>query len=138
MTVPGRHVVMMRKHEFSRQRKDRLLQELELLSVAKPLPAPIGVLVSDKPSTTQEERVALFMRLFRCREDVFPKMWENRKAGTKGYVPACKVEWARGVCDKPKIRCSERPGSAPSSPAPLSHPFPCRTEQLKQQGDVVP
>ena len=59
------------------------------------------------PLTTPEERIALFMRLFRCRDDVFPKMWENQKKGTRGYSPACSAEWVRGICDKPRIRCSE-------------------------------
>jgi len=89
------------------EEKDRLLRELKLLSAAKPLLDPIGVLASEKPLTTQEERVALFTRLFRCREDVFPKMWENQKTGARGYAPACKTEWLRGICSKPKIKCSE-------------------------------
>ena len=33
-------------------------------------------------------------------------MWENQKKGTRGYSPACASEWVRGVCDKPRIKCS--------------------------------
>ena len=33
-------------------------------------------------------------------------MWENEKKGTRGYSPACASEWVRGVCDKPRIKCS--------------------------------
>ncbi|MDR1621428.1 MAG: DEAD/DEAH box helicase [Synergistaceae bacterium] len=51
------------------------------------------------------EKVALFGSLFRGREDVFPKRFENAKTGKSGYLPACKNEWSPGVCFKPKIKC---------------------------------
>lgn len=89
------------------QERLSLLQELESLFTTRASPDLLGVPVSDKPVTTQEERIALFMRLFRCREDIFPKMWENQKKGTKGFSPACQTEWVRGICDKPRIKCSE-------------------------------
>ena len=89
------------------QERQSLLQELESLSTARTSPGLFGVSASEKPVTTQEERIALFMRLFRCRDDVFPKMWENQKKGTRGYSPACQSEWVRGICDKPRIKCSE-------------------------------
>ena len=69
----------------------------------------LGTAISESSPTTSEERIALFTRLFRCREDVFPKLWENRSKGTKGYSPACQAEWVHGVCEKPKIKCSECP-----------------------------
>ena len=89
------------------QEKTSLLQEMETLSPASPSCGLFGVQASEQPPTTSEERIALFMRLFRCRDDVFPKMWENQKKGTRGYSPACGSEWVRGICDKPRTRCSE-------------------------------
>jgi hypothetical protein len=56
--------------------------------------------------------LALFLKLFRARESVFPKLWENRAKGIKGYSPACKNEWVRGVCGKPQMKCSECPSQA--------------------------
>ena len=56
---------------------------------------------------TPSEKIALFLSLFRCREDVYPKLWENAKDGRKGYAPACGNEWFRGVCEKPRVKCSE-------------------------------
>ncbi len=53
------------------------------------------------------EKIDLFLSLFRCREDVYPKLWENPKTGTKGYSPVCRNEWFRGVCEKPRVKCSE-------------------------------
>ena len=45
--------------------------------------------------------------MFRGREDVYPRRFESRKTGRAGYQPACANEWARGLCDKPRIKCPE-------------------------------
>jgi hypothetical protein len=94
------------------EEKLRLLRELESLSTVSGSTDFLGVLASEKPVTKPEERIALFMRLFCCRGDLFPKMWENRTKGILGYSPACKSEWVRDICGKPKIKCSECPNRA--------------------------
>ncbi|WP_322789098.1 TOTE conflict system archaeo-eukaryotic primase domain-containing protein [Thiohalocapsa halophila] len=53
------------------------------------------------------EKVALFRRLFRGRDDVFPIRWESKTSGKSGYAPACANEWRSGVCDKPRIKCAD-------------------------------
>jgi len=53
-----------------------------------------------------EEKIKLFHRLFICRTSVFPKLWINQNKNTKGYSPACNNEWAKGICNKPKIKCA--------------------------------
>jgi len=58
------------------------------------------------------EKVQLFRGLFRGREDVFPRLWANRRKGTKGYSPACAKEWVPGVCEKPRVKCGECPHRA--------------------------
>ena len=50
---------------------------------------------------TASEKVALFRRLFRGRDDVYPARWES-KTGKSGYSPACANEWRAGVCEKPE------------------------------------
>ena len=57
--------------------------------------------------TTAEEKISLFRQLFRGRDDVFPLLWMSSKTGRKGYSPACRNEWVRGVCEKPRVKCSE-------------------------------
>ncbi|KHE93494.1 MAG: DEAD/DEAH box helicase family protein [Candidatus Scalindua rubra] len=52
------------------------------------------------------DKIDLFMSLFRGRDDVFAKRWQS-KAGKSGYSPVCLNEWEPGVCDKPKVKCSE-------------------------------
>jgi len=62
-----------------------------------------AVAVSTATTLTPEDKVALFLRLFRGREDVYPKLWQNQKTGKEGYSPACANEWVRGVCEKPRV-----------------------------------
>jgi hypothetical protein len=52
------------------------------------------------------EKIELFMSLFKGREDVYAKRWENKIQQTSGYSPTCANEWAPGICLKPKIKCS--------------------------------
>ena len=53
------------------------------------------------------DKIALFRSLFRGRPDVYPRRFESRRTGKSGYQPACAHEWVRGVCAKPKVKCSE-------------------------------
>ena len=54
-------------------------------------------------------KIALFRSLFRGRDDVYPRRFESRKNGKAGYQPACANEWARGLCEKPKVKCAACP-----------------------------
>lgn len=63
--------------------------------------------VSITSSLSSEEKISLFMDLFRGRDTIFPKRWDNQKTGKSGYSPACHNEWVKGVCKKPQIKCSE-------------------------------
>jgi len=48
----------------------------------------------------QEAKIALFRSLFRGREDVYPKRFENLKTGKTGYQPVCRNAWV----EKPEMR----------------------------------
>jgi hypothetical protein len=54
-------------------------------------------------------KIALFRSLFRGREEVYPRRFESAKTGKAGYSPVCGNEWVRGVCEKPRIKCSDCP-----------------------------
>jgi superfamily II DNA or RNA helicase/very-short-patch-repair endonuclease len=56
-----------------------------------------------------EVKIALFRSLFRGRDDVYPRRFENRKTGKSGYSPVCANEWLRGICEKPRIKCADCP-----------------------------
>jgi hypothetical protein len=58
-------------------------------------------------NSSPEEKIALFRTLFKGREDLYAKRFESKKTGKSGYQPVCKNEWERGICAKPKIKCSD-------------------------------
>lgn len=57
-------------------------------------------------SSSPDDKINLFMSLFRGRDDVYAKQWQN-KEGKSGYSPFCLNEWVKGICSKPKIKCSD-------------------------------
>jgi len=57
---------------------------------------------------SSEAKVQLFRSLFRGREDVFARRWENRRTGMAGYSPACANEWDPVLCGKGRVRGSTR------------------------------
>jgi hypothetical protein len=68
--------------------------------------------IARQAALSNSDKVALFRSLFKGREDIFPRRWENSKAGRSGYAPACHNEWIRGICEKPRIKCSNCPNQA--------------------------
>lgn len=88
----------------------RLHEELRQLS-SEPL-VTIGFPADHRTPETPDEKIALFLKLFACRRSVYPKLWENKSKGTKGYSPACQNEWDRDLCRKPQIKCAECPNQA--------------------------
>jgi superfamily II DNA or RNA helicase len=56
--------------------------------------------------SVKDDKINLFMSLFKGRSDVFAKRWQNKK-GQSGYSPLCLNEWVPGVCNKPRIKCSK-------------------------------
>jgi superfamily II DNA or RNA helicase len=124
MDVSGRDAVLQMIAKVEKQLSDLIRQkeeaEAELRSLrghlergihqnADSTSAVSAHQVSTTTVLTPDDKVALFLRLFRGRDDVFPKLWQNQKTGKKGYSPACANEWIRGVCEKPRVKCGECP-----------------------------
>jgi superfamily II DNA or RNA helicase len=86
---------------------NRLLSAHEA-SDSPPPPSDVPVTNASSPAA----KIALFRSLFRGRDDLFPKRWENPKTGKAGYAPACANEWAPRICGKPKVKCGDCPHSA--------------------------
>ena len=70
--------------------------------VAKPSEKNAGLITR---YSQNNEKINLFMSLFKGRTDVYAKKWQSKK-GLKGYSPVCRNEWRPGICNKPKIKCS--------------------------------
>ena len=85
-------------------------QETDEICQEQPRQEPAPAAVTMNSSAVQ--KVALFRSLFRGREDVFPRRWDNPRTGNSGYAPACNNEWISGICGKPKIKCGECPNQA--------------------------
>jgi superfamily II DNA or RNA helicase len=93
--------------------RSQLLKELALLRqrvLTRNTPTQLALHLQQTQvnnQSSQEEKIRLFRSLFRGREDVFPRRFENTKTGKTGYAPVCRNEWAAGICQKPKIACQE-------------------------------
>ena len=75
--------------------RERLMQyEPQRSGHEKSLPPPAMTRLS------LDEKVALFRSLFRGREDVFARRWQNSSNGKSGYQPACENEWNPQLCYK--------------------------------------
>ena len=73
------------------------------------------VLPSAQPITNRSsarDKIALFRSLFRGREDVYPKRWNNARTDKAGYAPVCANEWAPRICGKPRVKCGACPNQA--------------------------
>ena len=98
--------------ELDRERESVFiaLEQLKLRGEPELPAAPTSQLVTDAAATTalsNADKITIFRSLFRGREDVFPRRWENPKTGKTGYAPACRNEWIRGICEKPRIKCTD-------------------------------
>ncbi len=103
-----------------RARLARLAEEKDALE------ARLAALESSVPTSLEEsprqgrvnehsparEKIALFRSLFRGRDDVYPKRWENARTQRSGYAPVCGNEWKPRICGKPRIKCGACPNQA--------------------------
>ena len=98
--------------ELDRERESVLtaLEQIKLRGRAELHAAPSSQLAIEAAATTalsNADKISVFRSLFRGREDVFPRRWENPKTGKTGYAPTCRNEWIRGICEKPRIKCTD-------------------------------
>ncbi|HEX3529038.1 MAG TPA: DEAD/DEAH box helicase family protein [Thermoanaerobaculia bacterium] len=92
-------------------RLEALRAELATSSPGEPAQAVLPVVASSRAPTTAE-KIRLFRALFKGREDVFPTRFMSKRTGMAGYAPACANKFVRGVCDLPRVKCSECPNQA--------------------------
>ena len=58
-------------------------------------------------ASSNAEKSELFLSLFRGRDDVYARRWVSKDGQKSGYSPVCRNEWVRGICEKPRVKCSE-------------------------------
>lgn len=64
---------------------------------------------SEEKTMSSQEKVKIFMEVFKGRTDLYAKRWTSNKTGKSGYSPVCKNEFSKYKCDKPKVKCGECP-----------------------------
>ncbi len=88
------------------RRIKKLRQQKALLDQpAQPALQLPNVAVTNQSS--QEEKIALFRGLFKGREDVFARRFENVRTGKSGYWPVGRKEWVNNGHNKSKIPRAE-------------------------------
>ncbi len=89
------------------------LTELKALGATPASPLESARPTADVTMTASTAaKITLFRNLFRGRDDVFPRRWDNAKTGKTGYSPVCHNEWVRGICGKPQMKCGDCPNQA--------------------------
>ncbi len=83
----------------------QLVEEIQTLRLHAVTPAHAPQAPSVTMSSKTADKLALFRSLFGGRPDVYAQRWDNPKTGKSGYSPACHNEWAKGICDKPRVKC---------------------------------
>lgn len=103
-----------RELAFLDSKRSYLLEKLKDLEAERDSITAISFkaidIFQEAPITNQSseaEKISLFRKIFKGREDVYPRRFESRKTGKAGYQPACRNEWVKGVCNKPRIPCSK-------------------------------
>jgi|GEM_PF-1238168 len=87
-------------------------QRVALIAERETLLTSYSSLAEELPPSQQEfsneQKIKLFMRLFKGRSDIFAQHWQNAK-GRSDYSIACENEWVPKLCNKPKIKCKYGP-----------------------------
>ena len=63
--------------------------------------------VDSQKNISNEEKVKIFMEVFKGRTDLYAKRWTSNKTGKSGYSPVCKNEFNTYKCDKSRVKCNE-------------------------------
>src|SRR5438045_5285510 len=94
------------REENARLRRLLAVHSIPIPQLAQENPVPARTDETEPPVNREERarrRIALFRSLFRGREDVYARRWENPK-GESGYVPAAIKDWKAINRSRPEDR----------------------------------
>lgn len=107
-TLLHRYNQLLQKYEILKAENTKLRSLLSLKDENKKSEKSFPGATITKHSSS-DSKIALFRSLFCGREDVFARRWYSKSTEKSGYQPVCKNEWADGLCDKRKHKCSVCP-----------------------------
>lgn len=61
---------------------------------------------TETKAISYEQKVKIFMNVFKGRTDLYAKRWISNKTGKSGYSPVCRNEFSY-KCEKPRVKCNE-------------------------------
>src|ERR1035438_4852480 len=101
------HILKQHSHpiENANQHVIQTPGQLTILDAPSPFAAGDSQEPPTQPLSDNERKIKLFMSLFKGRDDVYAKRWEN-DAGQSGYSPQCLNLWKKDICQKPNMKCS--------------------------------
>ena len=102
---PERENIRLRE-ENARLRRLLAVHNIPIPQVALENPPPTKIIETAPPVDKEaraRKRIALFRSLFRGREDVHARRWENAD-GQSGYVPAAVKDWTAINKSRPEER----------------------------------
>jgi len=91
---------LLEKYQVLLLENRALKKEVELLKAQLGIP----LMQKGESQASPQEKIRLFMSLFKGRDDVYARRWEN-KAGKWGYSPVCLNEWKPDIYRKPAGKC---------------------------------
>src|SRR5271167_1058499 len=94
------------REENARLRRLLAVHGIPIHQLAPANPPPTGTVEIAPPADKEErarKRIVLFRSLFRGREDVYARRWENAD-GRSGYVPAAVKDWKAINQSRPEER----------------------------------
>jgi superfamily II DNA or RNA helicase len=81
-----------------------VVQKQKIVAIEKENTTP-KIVSSINKYSSPDEKIKLFMSLFRGRTDVYAKRCYSKNFNSSYYIPACKNEWVIGICERPKMKC---------------------------------
>jgi superfamily II DNA or RNA helicase len=77
--------------------------QIEMISNSDSSPFEVSGQSKITQRSSNEEKINLFLSLFKGRMDVCAKRWSSKP----GYSPYCYNDFKPGICQKPRIKCSD-------------------------------
>jgi hypothetical protein len=87
--------------------ENRIAESTPEKNILEDQPADTAAFSNVNNTSDSISKIKLFMSLFKGRDDVYAKKWENKKKATSGFSPVCLNQWQVGLCEKPKTPCSK-------------------------------